>query len=296
MAQTTMCDKIQTIGTNLQNNLNARGITCTFGNTNGHTIYDLAQLVNERNLKGIGDTNLKVIASNPYCVSGDTTDIIVLLRDGVGNPLINKSIIITDGTNIYNGITDINGLFTLFNQTITTTTTYTVSYGTEVASIKIQVIDVMIDYAVTNNKNTHWFVRSADTTMTVTVDDDGTNLSNSSTTTSVFYFANPQSVSGDTPSITIGDFVVECDVISTTYGSGSQIALLLQGLTNNFNLSSYTAPYHLKMEKTGTTVKQYVDDTLIRTTTISDRTNYYMGFQLYKTCSIKFKNYRIYTI
>ena len=90
------------------------------------------------------------------------------------------------------------------------------------------------------------------------------------------------------------NFVIECDVVSTTFESGSQIAFLLQGLENNFNLSSYTAPYHLKMEKTGTTVKQYVDDTLIRTTTISDRTNYYAGFQLNKECSITFKDYVIY--
>ena len=168
------------------------------------------------------------------------------------------------------------------------------SYNLPRPTLPIPYSLIFNDDGVRRSKNSNWYVRTADTTLTVTVDDDGTNLSNSSTTTSVFYFANPEHSTSQSPPITIGDFVVECDVISTNFGSGSQIAFLLQGITNNFNLSSYTAPYHLKMEKVGTTVKQYIDDTLIRTTTISDRTNYYMGFQLYKTCSIKFKNYRIY--
>ncbi len=294
----SICDNIQNIGNTLENNLNNRGINCTFGiGTGEQTIYDMVKLVNEQNLMGIGDTNIQIIPNRPYVTSGETIDITVRLLDGVGNPLSNKIITISDGTNSYNGTTDSDGIYTLFNQTITTTTTYTVTYGTETASKTIQVIDVMIDYAVTNNKDTHWFVRSADTSgLTVTVGKDGTNLSNTSTTTSRYYFANPQNVTSETPPVTIEDFIIECDVVSTTFGSGSQIAFLLQGLGINFNLASYTAPYHLKMEKTGTSIKQYVNDTLIRTTTISNRTNYYMGFQLYKTCSIKFKNYRIYTI
>ncbi len=293
----SICDKIQNIGNTLEDNLNDRGVDCTFGiGTGEQNIYDMVELITKQNLMGIGDANIQIIPNRPYVTSGETIDVTVRLIDGVGNPLPNKIITISEGTNSYNGITNKDGIYTLFNQTITTDTTFTATYGTETASKTIQVIDVMIDYAVTNNKNTHWFVRSADTTMTVTVGKDGTNLSNSSTTTSVFYFANPQSISSDSPPITIGDFVVECDVISTNFGSGSQIALLLQGLTQNFNLSSFTPPYHIKMERIGGTVKMYVDDNNWRTTTISNRTNYYMGFQLYKTCSIKFRNYRIYTI
>lgn len=151
------------------------------------------------------------------------------------------------------------------------------------------------DDGVRRSKNSNWYIRSTDaSSLSVTVDDEGTTLSSNDTSSSRFYFANPEHSTSTSPPITLSDFVIECDVISTNFGSGSQIAFLLQGLGTNFNLSSYTAPYHIKMEKTGTTVKQYINDTLIRTTTISNRTNYYMGFQLYKNCSIKFKNYRIY--
>lgn len=293
----SICENIQYIGNTLETNLNDRGVDCTFGiGTNEQNISDMVELITKQNLMGIGDANIQIIPNRPYVTSGETIDVTVRLLDGVGNPLPNKIIRVSDGTNSYNGITDKDGIYTLFNQTITTDTTYTVTYGTETASKTIQVIDVMIDYAVTNNKSTKWYVRSSDSpSLSVTVDKEGTTVSSTDTSTSRFYFANPQSVISDTPPITIGDFVVECDVISTTI-TGSQIAFLLQGLGNAFNLSSYTAPYHIKMEKIGTTVKQYINDTLIRTTTISSRTNYYMGFQLYKTCSIKFKNYRIYTI
>ena len=154
---------------------------------------------------------------------------------------------------------------------------------------------VFLDYGVTGSKNSDWYVRSTDAPyVSVTVDDDGTTLSSNDTLSSRFYFANPEHIISSSPTITISDFVVECDVISTTI-SNAQVNLYLQGMGTNFVLSSYTAPYHLKMEKVGTTVKQYVDDTLIRETTINDSTTYVLGFQLYHGGSIKFKNYRIYS-
>ena len=38
----TICDKIQTIGTTLQDNLNDRGVSCTFGGGTGEsTVLDM---------------------------------------------------------------------------------------------------------------------------------------------------------------------------------------------------------------------------------------------------------------
>ena len=157
---------------------------------------------------------------------------------------------------------------------------------------------VFFDRGITGHKNTHWKIRSSDQSdLTVTVGTDGTTLTNASTSSSRFYFANPEDSTSDSPPITISDFVVEADILSSTYtGSDSQISFLLQGQTTNLNLNSYTAPYHIRIEKEGTDAKHYVNDTLIRTTTITSRSTYYMGFQLYKNCSIKFKDYCIYEI
>ena len=157
---------------------------------------------------------------------------------------------------------------------------------------------VFSDGGVTGNKSTDWYVRTADTSeLTVTVDDNGTLLSSTGTTTSRYYFANPEHSTSTSPPITMSDFVIECDVLSASYNlSDSQCALFLQGLSSAFNLKSYTAPYHLKLVKEGTSVTKYVNGTSVGTTTISSRSNYYAGFQLYKKCSIKFKNYIIYSI
>ena len=35
---TTICDKINTVGTTLQENLNDRGVDCTFGSGTGQTL------------------------------------------------------------------------------------------------------------------------------------------------------------------------------------------------------------------------------------------------------------------
>ena len=156
---------------------------------------------------------------------------------------------------------------------------------------------IFYDMGVTGRKSTDWYVRTSDTTLTVNVEDDGTALSNSSTTTSVYYFANPAHSTSTAPPITMSDFVIECDILSSSYTStDAQVSVLLQGISSAFNLKSYTAPYHLKLVKDGTSVTKYVDGTSVGTTTISSRNNYYTGFQLYKECSIKFKNYIIYSI
>lgn len=152
----SICDKIQNIGDTLEDNLNDRGVSCTFGTGTGEqTIYDMAQLITKQNIRGIGDTNIQIIPNRPYVTSGETIDVTVRLLDGVGNPLSNKSITITDGTNTYNGITDKDGIYTLFNQTITTTTTYTVTYGTETKTYNITPC-ILIDYATSGNYNNIW--------------------------------------------------------------------------------------------------------------------------------------------
>ena len=154
---------------------------------------------------------------------------------------------------------------------------------------------LFFDNATSQAKNTHWKIRSSDQSdLTVAVSSGGTTLTNASTSASRFYFANPEDSTSNSPPISISDFVVEVDIFDSTFSdSDSQISFLLQGQTTPLNLKSYTAPYHIKIEKEGTSAKHYINDTLIRTTTIADRTNYYAGFQLYKRASITLRDYVI---
>lgn len=91
----TICDKIQTVGNTLEENLNERGIQCTFGKGNGKsTIYDMVRLVNDTNFKGSSDVNLNISANRPYLLVDETTDVVVKLEDGLCEPLKNKNVTI----------------------------------------------------------------------------------------------------------------------------------------------------------------------------------------------------------
>ena len=158
-----ICENIQYIGNTLEDNLNDRGVDCTFGiGTNEQNISDMAELITKQNLMGIGDANIQIIPNRPYVTSGETIDVTVRLLDGVGNPLSNKIIRISDGTNSYNGITDKDGIYTLFNQTITTDTTYTVSYGTETKTCTIKIALVCEYTTLTSNKTWDITLNDAD--------------------------------------------------------------------------------------------------------------------------------------
>ena len=101
----TICDKINTIGETLQENLNDRGVDCTFGGGTGEsTISDMVGMVSASNFKGVDDVNLSITANRPYLLENETTDVIVKLENGLCEPLKNKnvtikqSIFIDDGT------------------------------------------------------------------------------------------------------------------------------------------------------------------------------------------------------
>ena len=289
-----ICTKINTAGTTLQNNLNARGVSCTYGKNSEskQTIKDMADLITSSNLKGSADSLISITANRPYLLSGETTDLTVRLVNGLGQPLANKSVSISDGSSLYSGITNNLGLFTLYDMN---SGTYTATYSGQSSSCTVYGGAVFYDNATSQSKNTHWKIRSSDQSdLTVTVGTGGTTLTNASTSASRFYFANPEDSTSNSPPISISDFVVEADIFDSSFtDSDSQISFLLQGQTISLNLKSYTAPYHIRIEKEGTSAKHYINDTLIRTTTIADRTNYYAGFQLYKRASITLRDYVI---
>lgn len=91
----TICNKIQTLGETMETNLNARGVSCTFGTGTGEsTVLEMVEMVNGTNFKGSSDVNLKIGANRPYLLTGETTDVVVKLEDGLCEPLKNKNVTI----------------------------------------------------------------------------------------------------------------------------------------------------------------------------------------------------------
>lgn len=123
----TICDKIQTIGNSLEENLNERGVQCTFGKKSGEsTILDMVEMVNDTNFKGSSDVNLKISANRPYLLTGETTDVVVKLEDGLCEPLKNKNVTIGQSIFIDNGTSaSHNDSWNVSNGTMTRMDSYT---------------------------------------------------------------------------------------------------------------------------------------------------------------------------
>ena len=167
----TICDKINEVGEILEENLNDRGVSCTFGTGTGEsTVLEMVEMVNGTNFKGSSDVNLKIGANRPYLLENETTDVIVKLEDGLCEPLANKSVTVSDGTNTVNGVTDEKGEFALYNVSVTDDTTFTATYGTETATCLVEYCR-FVDYAVKDNHNHNYFNQQGTSKCTITEND-----------------------------------------------------------------------------------------------------------------------------
>lgn len=176
----SICDKINTAGETLEANLTARGISCDFGkNSDGKdTIQDMAEMITASNLRGIGDAIIHISASRPYLLSGEKTDLIVTLHNGVGTPLANKSVTISDGTSSYSGITNSLGVFTLYDISVSSDTTFTATYDSTITDSCLVEYCTFADYCTrTKNKSSGYFQSKG----TYSLDDEGLTITADST-------------------------------------------------------------------------------------------------------------------
>ena len=275
-----ICEKINTAGSNLQSKLNARGVTCIYGkNSDGkQTINDMADMITASNLKGSADSLISITANRPYLLSGETTDLTVRLVNGLGQPLANKSVSISDGSSLYSGIT-----FTLFDVSVTEDTTFTATYSNATGSCLVEFCD-FVDYAVTGKKNTNWTNYSS--RLTVTTDESGTTVSKGSS--NGFYYVNNGSQS-------YTDYTVEFDIISCAnvfwYANGTSTQNLI-------NLGTYFGSGgHCKIVSEEGVAKAYKDGTQVgNDITITATAPYGLGFRINAgdgTRNIKYKNFRL---
>lgn len=121
------------------------------------------------------EPHISVSATNPYLLSGETTDLVVSLVNAFGSPLSGKTITVTgsDGS-LYNSITDNNGTYTKTGVSVSGDTTFTATYSSVSDSIVVEYC-IMVDYGVTNNSNLiQWFYDPAYSS--VSVDESGTTF------------------------------------------------------------------------------------------------------------------------
>ena len=265
----TICDKIRTVGDTLETNLNARGVSCTFGTGTGEkTILDMVNLITSSNLKGSSDAVISISASRPYLLSGEKTDLIVRLVDGLGQPLPNKSVTVSDGTSSYNGITNNQGIFTVYDISVSSNTTFTATYGTISDSCLVEYC-VWVDYGVATEHIDHYYYVSNNGSVTVT--DVGTKLQN---TTGNF---DVNMIPLDQPVNTTGIYkwnaplVIEFDIVESAAINGEALVQVYSTTTNSQctqNIGSDIG--HWKVEvNSNNTQKVYHNDTLKKSTSLT---------------------------
>ena len=285
----SICRKVRKIGEALENNLNERGVICTFGKGDGEqTIYDMAQLITSSNLKGSADNFIHISASRPYLLDGETTDITVTLHNGVGIPLANKTIEISDGTSVYNGITNNQGLFELFDVSLSATKTFTATYNTNTIDSVTVIYDAdFVDYGVSSNY-TNW---SDSNNMTIVRTDAYSYTQKTDAT--AFSYVSQTITSGDTveADVCISGLAVSSAFVSIRKGSTSV------GTVSLSNLGLRDGEWgHMKFILNGTSMDVYCNGVFKTTKTLSadDYNSIQFSINTNATYTQKFKNFVIY--
>lgn len=236
------------------------------------------------------EPHISVSATNPYLVSGETTDLVVSLVNVFGSPLSGKTVTLTDGTSVYNGITDNNGTYTKTGVSVSGDTTFTATYSSVSATCKVEYC-LFVDYATTSNHNDNW-----DGLTYMSRGTDGTTINNTGSGTlferikinnSTFPFSN-------------GDFTVTLNILSVT---GSDNRLRVIGATTCSGepyaqvdytlLSTSIGEFKMVYDSTNHTVKIYKDGTLLVTTNRALCGNLNFNIRIPAGNSIKYKDLRI---
>ena len=215
------------------------------------------------------EQHISINATNPYLLSGEITDLVVSLTDEFGLPLSGKTVTVTgsDGSS-YNGLTNLNGIFTLSNVSVSQDTTFTATYGGATDSCLVEYC-VFVDNGITASHNDHWYINSYGT---ATVQDDGTKLLNSS---GDINFVMRSIVPSD-KTLTLTNsysysppYTIEFDIVETDGYSNSDAQLQIYSDESKGNFAQALTTGHYKIKVTSEEQKIWVNDTLIKTTNLS---------------------------
>ena len=289
----TICDKIQNVGDTLETNLNNRGVSCTFGTGSGEkNILEMVNLITSSNLKGSSDAMINIAASRPYLLSGEKTDIIVTLKDGLGNPLANKSVTVSDGTSSYSGITNNQGIFTVYDISVSSNTTFTATYGTISDSCLVEYC-VWVDYGVATEHIDQYYYNSNNGSVTVT--DTGTKVQNSSGNFDLYFIPLDQTVSSSNIYKWNAPLVIEFDVVENNASSGQALFSIYSNTTNQSfldNIDSTEIGHWKFVLNTDNTQACYFNGVQQKTGTAT-LTNARIGFRVTNQKYLIYKNFRI---
>lgn len=293
----TICDKIQTVGETLESNLNARGVSCTFGTGTGEkNILQMTNLITSSNLKGSADSIISISASRPYLLSGEKTDLIVKLTNGLGEPKANASVTISDGTSLYSGITNNQGIFTVYDISVSSNTTFTATYGTISDSCLVEYC-VWVDYGVSTRHSDHYYYTSNEGSVTIT--DNGTKVLNTTGNTTFVYLSPvplDQTVSGNNRYKWNAPLAIEFDITESSGTANNETQVQVYSLTTGGNCdadiySNDTGHWRIEMYDNNTQ-KIYLNGMLKKSTSLT-LTDARIGLRAKNSKYLIYKNFRV---
>ena len=170
------------------------------------------------------EPHISLTATNPYMLSGETTDLVVSLVNEFGSPVRGKTVTVTgsDGS-LYNGITNSQGIYTLYNVEVSSDTTFTATYGTVTASCTVEYC-TFVDYmTIKNNQSDGYHIING----SYSLDDNGMTII-ASTYENKVYKANVR-IDGD--NVCTVPFEISFDLISCS----SANTMKLYAFNNGFS-------------------------------------------------------------
>ena len=267
--------------------------TKTTNDYTGDTIHQTTSIIGgvETPIFSFNNDNLTIVASNPYMMTGETTDLTITLKNGLGEPLPNKTVTVTGtDSSSYSGITNNAGVFVLYDMAVSADTTFTATYSTVSDSILVEYCD-FVDYAVTNKKNTDWLNYSS--RLSVSTDENGTLLTKGAS--NGYYLVNNSQIIYE-------DYICEFDIVDTTGQVGWYHQASSNSMQDVINFGSYNVNgKHIKLVCEDGVMKVYADGTQIGSNiSLTTSTPFEMGFRINAGTTqdryIKYKNFRLHTL
>jgi len=229
----------------------------------------------------------KIIQTNE-----DVTLIGMLMRDGeaaVGETLTYQVLHEGSVVDSSSGVTDDNGLAEItYTGTGIGEVEITVKYGPLLQETFVLWDTVWFDVGVTGKKNEDWY--RSNNNITVHTYDDGTLLES---TQAVNIYANSTS---NINRFLTDDFIIEFDVVSFSGNVNVRLASTNGNYDWQFNNKSITDGSHIKLEYQDGSLTHTVDDNSPVTTATGLNGNLGVSFRFSTVQSLKYKNYKIYSI
>ena len=272
----TALDNVYVKKTDVVDNLSSTSTTNPLSANQGKELKQLIDTIQET----IDSSSIHITANPPYLVSGGKTDLLVTLYDGLGSPLPNKSVSVSDGLSSYSGITNNNGTFLLEDMS---NGSYIATYGTETDLITVPLCS-FVDFG-TSDKYSAW---ANSTTMSFSRDSVCTTVT--PVNSSVF---SSRYVTIPTGNCTI-EFDVQCNIVSEAFFSVRQNSTSKASFDPTGAGISANTWYHIKININSTTVTQYTDGVLKSTKTADSHNRFYFTSNANVNKTIKYKNFIVY--